>query len=54
MREVFAHILRVKVFEASESIAVEKNQDGNDLGIRKSSRLIAMYFAITDLMFFDL
>lgn len=46
-------ILRVKVLEASESLAVKKNQDGNDLSIGKSSRLIAMLLAIADLMLFE-
>ena len=50
---MLADILRVKVFEASESLAVKKNQDGNDLSIGKSSRLIAMLLAITDLMLFE-
>ena len=53
MDKVLADILRVKVFEASESLAVKKNQDGNDLSIGKSSRLIAMLLAITDLMLFE-
>ena len=50
---MLADILRVKVFEASESLAVKKNQDGNDLSIGKSSRLIAMLLAIADLMLFE-
>ena len=52
--KVFADILRVKVFEASESLAVKENQDGDDLGIGKPSRLIAMLPAITELMLFEL
>lgn len=48
--KVLADILRVKVFEASESLAVKENQDGDDLGIGKPSRLIAMLLAITELM----
>lgn len=50
---MLADILRVKVFEASESLAVKENQDGDDLGIGKPSRLIAVYFAVTDLVFFE-
>ena len=53
MGKVLADILRVKVFEASETLAVKKNQDGNDLGIGKPSRLIAMFFAITELILFE-
>ena len=51
---MLADILRVKVFEASESLAVKKNQDGDDLGIGKPSRLIAMLLAITELILFEL
>lgn len=50
---MLADILRVKVFKASESLAVKKNQDGNDLGIGKPSRLIAMLPAITELILFE-
>ena len=53
MEKVLADILRVKVFEASEYIAVKENQDGDDLCIGKPSRLIAMNFAIANLMFFE-
>ena len=53
MEKVLADILRVKVFEASESLAVKENQDGDDLGIGKPSRLIAMLLAITELMLFE-
>ena len=52
MGKVLADILRVKVFEASESLAVKKNQNGNDLGIGKPSRLIAMLLTITELILF--
>lgn len=50
---MLADILSVKVFEASESLAVKENQDGDDLGIGKPSRLIAMLLAITELMLFE-
>lgn len=50
---MLADILRVKVFEASESLTVKKNQDGNDFGIGKPSRLIAMLLAITELILFE-
>ena len=50
---MLADILRVKVFEASESLTVKKNQDSNDFGIGKPSRLIAMLLAITELMLFE-
>lgn len=50
---MLADILRVKVFEASESLAVKENQDGDDLGIGKPPRLIAMLLAITELMLFE-
>ena len=53
VRKMLADILRVKVFEASESLAVKENQDGDDLGIGKPSRLIAMLLAITELMLFE-
>ena len=53
MEKVPADILCVKVFEASESIAVKENQDGDDLCIGKPSRLIAMPLAITELMLFE-
>ena len=53
MGKVLADILRVKVFEASESLAVKKNQNGNDLGIGKPSRLIAMLLTITELILFE-
>ena len=32
---------------------MKKNQDGNDLGIGKTPRLIAMLFAITELILFE-
>ena len=50
---MLADILSVKVSEAPESLAVKENQDGDDLGIGKPSRLIAMLFAITELMLFE-
>ena len=53
VEKVLADILSVKVFEASESLAVKENQDGDDLGIGKPSRLIAMLLAITELMLFE-
>lgn len=53
MCEVLADILCVKVLEASESLAVKENQDGNDLGIGKPSGLIAMLLAITELILFE-
>lgn len=52
MGKVPADILCVKVFEASESLAVKENQDGDDLRIGKPSRLVAMLPAITELMLF--
>ena len=51
---MFANVLRVKVFETSEALAVKENQYRDDLCIGKTPRLIAMYFAITDLMIFEL
>ena len=42
MGKMLAYILRIKVFEASESIAVKEDQYGDDFGIGKSSRFIAM------------
>lgn len=45
-------ILRVKVFEAPESVTVKENQDGDDLGVGKPYRLVAMPLAITDILFF--
>ncbi|MDE5905958.1 hypothetical protein [Duncaniella sp.] len=53
MEKVLADIQRVKVFEASGSLAVKENQDGDDLGIGKPPRLIAMLLAITVLMHFE-
>ena len=53
VEKVLADILSVKVSEASESLAVKENQDGDDLGIGKPSRLIAMLLAITELMLFE-
>ena len=50
---MLADILSVKVSEAPESLAVKENQDGDDLGIGKPSRLIAMLLAITELMLFE-
>ena len=50
---MLADILHVKVFEASESLTVKKNQNGNDLGIGKPSQLIAMLPAITELILFE-
>jgi hypothetical protein len=51
--KVLADILGVEMLEASESLAVKENQDGDDLGIGKPSRLIAMLLAITELMLFE-
>ena len=53
MGKVFADILRVKMFEASESLAVKKNQYGDDLGIRKPIGFVAMLLAVADLMLFE-
>ena len=50
---MLADILRIKVFETSESIAVKENQYRYYFCIRKSSRLVAMNLAITDLMLFE-
>ena len=50
---MLADILSVKVSEAPESLAVKENQDGDDLGIGKPSRLIAMLLTITELILFE-
>ena len=50
---MLADILGVEMLEASESLAVKENQDGDDLGIGKPGRLIAMLLAITELMLFE-
>ncbi len=49
-----ADILRIKMFEAPESLAVEENQNRYDFGIRQSSMLVSMDFAIAYLMLFEL
>lgn len=48
---MLADILGVEMFKTSETLAVKENQYGDDLGIGKTSRLIAMLLTITDLMF---
>ena len=53
MYEVLADILCVKVLEASESVAVKENQDGDDLGIGKPSGLIAMLLAVAELILLE-
>ena len=53
MSKMIADILSVEMLETSEAFAVEENQYSYDLCIRKPTRLIAMRFAITYLMFFE-
>ena len=50
---MLADILSVEMFKTSEPLAMKKNQDCDDLGIAKTSRLIAMLLTITKLMFFE-
>ncbi len=54
MSKMPADILRIKMFETPESIAVEENQNRYDFGIRQSSMLVSMDFALAYLMFFEL
>ncbi len=41
------------MLEAPEALAVKENQYGYNFGIGKTSGLVAMDFAIADLMFFE-
>ncbi len=54
MSKMPADILRIKMFETPESLAVEENQNRYDFGIRQSSMLVSMDFAIAYLMFIEL
>lgn len=49
-----AYILSVKMFKTSESLAVKEDQYSDYLSIGKTPGLIAMYFAVADLMIFEL
>ena len=53
MEKVCADVLRVKMFEASEALAVKENQYGDDLGVGKPPRLIAMFLAVAELTLFE-
>ncbi len=54
MSKMPTDILRIKMFETPESLAVEENQNRYDFGIRQSSMLVSMDFALAYLMFFEL
>lgn len=54
MGKMFAYILSVKIFKASESLAVKENQNDDYFSIRKTPGLIAVYLAVADLMTFEL
>ncbi len=53
MGKMLANILCIKMLEALEAHTVKENQYGYNFGIRKTSGLVAMDFAIADLMFFE-
>ena len=53
MGKMFANILCIKMLEALEALAVKENQYRYDLCVRKTSGLVAMDFALADLMFFE-
>lgn len=48
---MLAHILCIKVFEPSESLAVEQYEDCNHLSFREFARLVPVLFTVSYLMF---